>query len=145
FARFANAVEYRETFVRRPALAGRHTAHDLRSVVAALNRVERSLAAGDALHDDSSVLVCPDGHQRFPCAAADPSLRSGRSCRFAAATTFCAASYMPSAVISGSPELLRISLPRSTFVPSRRTTTGTGSPMSRDALTTPLAIRSQRS
>src|SRR3954453_13746459 len=63
---------------------------------------------------------------------------------FAASTTFCAASHIPSAVMSGRPESLRICLPRSTFVPSRRTTTGTGSPTSREALTTPSAIRSPR-
>ena len=42
------------------------------------------------------------------------------------------------------PELLRISRPSSTFVPSKRTTSGTFSPSSLVAATTPLAMTSQR-
>src|SRR6476619_4990269 len=130
FARFGNGIEDREPLVRRSAFSRRHAADDFRSVVAALNRVECSFASGDALHDDASVLVGPDRHYFLP--------------RFAASTTLVAASHIPSAVISGSPDLARISFPSSTFVPSSRTTTGTGNPISFDALTTPSAIRSPR-
>src|SRR5881397_886264 len=127
--RLGHAVEHRESFVRRPPFARRNAANDFRSVVAALDGVECSLAAGDPLYQHARVLVSPDGHQRRP---------------FAASTTLRAASAIPSAVISGNPDLARISFPSSTFVPSSRTTTGTGSPISFEALTTPSAMRSPR-
>ena len=58
--------------------------------------------------------------------------------------TFSAASVMPSAGMTARPELLRIAFPSSTFVPSRRTTTGTLMPISLTAFTTPVAMMSHR-
>ena len=61
-----------------------------------------------------------------------------------AAMIFSAASFIPSAGMTARPESLRIAFPSSTFVPSRRTTTGIVQPISFTAFTTPLAMMSHR-
>ena len=52
-----HAVEDRPALVRRPALAGRHAADDLRAVRGRRLGVEGAFAAGQALHDQPRVLV----------------------------------------------------------------------------------------
>src|ERR1043165_7693861 len=63
---------------------------------------------------------------------------------FTALTIFCAASSRSSAEVTLRFDVAMISLPFSTLVPSRRTTTGTRRPTSFTAVTTPSAITSQR-
>src|SRR5262249_54577913 len=111
-----------------PALPRRHTGDELRPVVQHLPGVERACRAGDALHQHPGVLIDEDAHDTF----------SPR----AAATAFSAACRRLSAGMMGSPDLRRISLPRSTLVPSSRTTSGTLSCTSRAAATTPSAMTS---
>src|SRR5262249_57255187 len=94
-----------------PALSRRDAGDELRPVVEHLPGVERPRRAGDALHQHPGVLIDEDAHDTF----------SPR----AAATAFSAAWRRLSAEMIGSPDLRRISLPRSTFVPSSRTTSGT--------------------
>ncbi|EDP66521.1 malate dehydrogenase [alpha proteobacterium BAL199] len=91
--------------------------------------MEGTLAAGEALADDLRVLVDENRHQ---------------AASFTALTIFSAASPRLSADTIGRPESARICLPSSTFVPSRRTTSGTCRLTSRAAATTPSAITSQR-
>ena len=47
------------------ALAGRHAGDDVRAVVAVLQRVERPLTTGDALHDEPRLLGDQDRHVRL--------------------------------------------------------------------------------
>src|SRR5580698_9827179 len=61
-----------------------------------------------------------------------------------ALTIFCAASSRSSAEMTLRPDLLMISLPSATLVPSSRTTSGTRKPTSLTAATTPSAMISQR-
>src|SRR5262249_6631240 len=68
----------------------------------------------------------------------------GNSPYFAAEATFSAASFMFSATIKFSPELRRISRPCSTFVPSRRSTSGNFRLVAFAASTTALASMSTR-
>src|SRR5690606_9229873 len=91
--------------------------------------VECAGLAGQALDDDLGGVVDENRHQLLP---------------FTALTIFCAASSRSSAAITFSPELLRMSLPSWTLVPSRRTTRGTFRPTSLTAATTPSAMTSQR-
>ena len=55
--RFAHRIENRPALVRRPALAGRHAADDLRAVSRAGLRVKCAFAAGEALHHDPRILI----------------------------------------------------------------------------------------
>ena len=67
--------------------AGRDTTDDLRPIFAALDGVEASLAPRDALHDDSRVLISPDGHSflRFGrCRRLRHGFPSADPCRAAA-------------------------------------------------------------
>ena len=62
--RFLNGIEDRPALVCCPALAGSHTAHNLRAISSASLRVECAFAAGQALHNQSSSLInqyCHDG------------------------------------------------------------------------------------
>src|SRR6266404_3328982 len=110
------------------ALSRRHTADDLGAVLATRLRVELPSGARDPLDDDARVLVDEDTHRLPP----------------AAATARRAPSAMSAAVWMARPDSARICLPRSTFVPSMRTTSGTFRPTSRAACTTPSASTSQR-
>src|SRR2546427_6596453 len=92
-------------------------------------RVERPLVAREALDDDAGLLVEQDTH-------AAPARAASR-----AATTRSAASDSVSAVRISSPLSFRIRRPSSTLVPASRTTSGTGTPTSRPARTTPCADR----
>src|SRR5258708_5908450 len=132
-----DALEVLAALARRDA---RHVAILPVGIVAAHARVELAGLAGDALRDDLGVLVDEDGHGDWaPAYAGVTTLVPS-----AAATTFCAASPMSLAEMIGRPESARIFLPRSTLVPSRRTTSATLRPTCLAAATTPSAITSQR-
>src|SRR6185503_6832447 len=108
-SRFGNAVEDIDTFVFDAALARRHTTDNLRAVLHGLQRVECSFSSGESLNQKPRVLINQYAHDYlFPVAA----------------TTFSAASFIPSATMKFNPEVRRISCPCSTFVPSSRTTIG---------------------
>src|SRR5215467_2953409 len=115
--------------MQRAALPGRDAAHHLRAVGDRLLGVEGALRAGEALAEDLGVAVDEHGHQ---------------AASFTALTIFSAASARLSAERIGRPDSLRIFLPSSTLVPSRRTTRGTPRLISRAAATTPSAMTSQR-
>src|SRR5262249_7939702 len=126
--RVLHRVEYRKTQVLLPAAAGSNAAHELRAVGERGFRVKGALLAGEALADHAGVLVYENAH----------------ACPFASATTFRAASVRSAAGVILSPLFASISRALSAFVPSRRTTTGTGTPTFFTALMIPSAIRSQR-
>src|SRR5690606_35612518 len=125
----ADGVENRQVEMLRPALPGRDAADHLRAVGHRLLGMEGALRAGEALADDLRVLVDEDRHQ---------------AASLTAPTTFWAASARSSADLIGSPESASIFFPRSTLVPSRRTTRGTVRLTSRAAATMPSAMTSQR-
>src|SRR5205085_11342447 len=102
-----------------------------RAVLDHLLRVERSRAAGDALHEQLRALVGEDAHDALPFVTAS--------------TIFFAPSAIVDAAMIARPLSFRILRPSSTFVPSRRTTSGTFSPSCFAAATTPFAITSHRS
>src|SRR5262249_10037907 len=116
-----------EVLARLLRIHARHEAVLPVGVVAAHLGVELPRLPRTDLGDDLGVFVDEDGHRYFPLAAA---------------TTFSAASPMLDAEMIGNPESARIFLPRSTFVPSRRTTSGTLSETCFAAVTTPVAITS---
>src|SRR5262249_46464334 len=120
-----HGVEDRDPLVHRSALAGSDAGHDLRAVLAARQRVEAALAAGQPLHQEARVLVDPDAHR-------------------AASTAFRAPSVSPSAGLILRPDSLRMRWPSSTLVHSSLTPTGRDRPISRTAATTPLAMMSHR-
>src|SRR5262249_45760102 len=93
-----------------------------------------TLAAGQALTDDFGILVDHDAHGDSPQAAAFLTFL----------VILSAASARLSAVMMGRPEVASIFLPRSTLVPSKRTTRGTLSDTSRAAEIMPSAMMSQR-
>src|SRR5450631_4456740 len=109
--------------------AWRGAAHHLGAVLDGLLGMEGAVLAGEALADDLGILVDEDGHY---------------AASFTALTIFCAASSRSSADVTLSLDSAMIFLPRSTLVPSRRTTSGTVRPTSFTAATTPSAITSQR-
>src|SRR5215469_6121285 len=111
----------------RAAFAGRHAADHLGAVGDRLLGMEGAVLAGKALADDLGVLADKDGHY---------------AASFTALTIFCAASSRSSAEVTLSLESAMIFLPRSTLVPSSRTTSGTLRPASLTAATTPSAMTS---
>src|SRR5580658_4878381 len=127
FARFSDGVEHRQIEVRRAAFAGRHAADHFCAVGDRLLGMKGAVLAGEALADDLGVLVDEDGHQ---------------AASLTALTIFCAASSRSSAEVTLSFESAMIFLPRSTLVPSSRTTSGTFRPTSFTAATTPSAMTS---
>src|SRR5205814_7015790 len=124
-----NTVELRQAEMRGAALARGDAAHDLGAIGDRLLGVEGALGAGEAMADDLRILVDQARHQRASLTAF---------------TIFSAASARFSPEMMGSPEFARIFLPRSTLVPSSRTTRGTCRLTSRAAATTPSAMTSQR-
>src|SRR5579884_2383673 len=128
-ARLGDRVEDRQVEMARAAFARGHAADHLGAVGDRLLGMERALGAGEALAEDLCGGADEDRHQ-------DASLT--------AATILCAASARFSAARIGSPDCRSNFLPRSTLVPSRRTTKGTCRLTSRAAETTPSAITSQR-
>src|SRR4030095_11740244 len=122
-------VEHRQAQMGGAAFARRRAADHLGAVGDRLLGMERAVLAGEALADDLGALADEDGHQVLPLTAW---------------TIFCAASSRSSAEMTLRPDLAMISLPSSTLVPSRRTTSGTLRPTSFTAATTPSAITSQR-
>src|SRR5476651_398076 len=111
----------------RAAFAGRRAAHHFCAVLDGLLGMECAVLAGEALADDLSVFVDEDAHY---------------AASFTALTIFCAASSRSSADVTFNFDSAMIFLPRSTLVPSRRTTSGTFKPTSLTAATTPSAITS---
>ena len=79
------AVEHGNSLDVLPALAGRHTADDVRAVVAVVERVERTLFAGDPGDREARVLIDENAHQATAPALWAPA---------ASATTFSAASFI---------------------------------------------------
>src|SRR5712664_3582262 len=128
FRGVGDGVEDRTLEMLGAAFAGRHTANYVRAVLDHLLRVEGTFAAGEALDDQARLFVYQDAHPGPP----------------ARATTFCAPSFMPSAMVKFRPLSRRICWPASTLVPSMRTTTGTLNFRSLAAATTPVARTSQR-
>src|SRR5579875_2204101 len=126
-----DGVENRNALEIGAALAGHHAGDHLRAVLAAGARVKLSRRAGDALGQHARVLVDQNTHRFAP----RPPIAS---------TTRRAASAISLAVITLMPESFRICLPRSTFVPATRTTSGSFSWTCRAASTTPSANTSQR-
>src|SRR5450756_21798 len=92
----------------------------------AIDSVELAYLAGHPLRHYSGVFINQNRHYAS----------------LAAATTFSAASAISLPEMIGRPDSARIFLPSSTFVPSRRTTSGTLRCTSRAAATTPSAITS---
>src|ERR1700687_4344700 len=109
------------------AFARRGAADHLGAVGDRLLGMDGAVLAGEALADDLGVLVDEDGHY---------------AASFTALTIFCAASSRALADVTLSLDSAIIFLPRSTLVPSRRTTSGTFNPTSFTAGTTPSAITS---
>src|ERR1700721_1937475 len=89
----------------RSALPRRHARHHFRPIIQHLLRVKTSLAPRNPLHDQPRILINQHAHRAPP----------------ASFTAFSAPSFMPSATAKLNPELRRISLPSSRFVPSTRT------------------------
>src|SRR5207253_263332 len=113
---------FRSTFTRG------YTANHIRAVFDHLLGVEGAFAAGETLDEQPGFFVDQNAHRAPP----------------ARATTFCAPSFMPSAIVKFKPLSRRICWPTSTLVPSMRTTTGTFKCKSLAAATTPVARTSQR-
>src|SRR5664279_4279135 len=126
-ARLGDRIEHRKIEMGRPAFARRRTADHLGAVGNRHLGMERAVLAGKALADHLGVLVDEDAHY---------------AATFTAFTIFCAASSRSSADVTLSLDSAMIFLPRSTLVPSRRTTSGTFNPISFTAATTPSAITS---
>src|SRR5271169_377275 len=128
-ARLVNRVEHRQIEMPGAAFSRGDAADHLGAVGDRLLRVKRTLRAGEALTQDLRRRIDQNRHQRTSLTAV---------------TIFCAASARFSAARIGKPDCCMIFLPRSTFVPSSRTTSGTCRLISRAAPTTPSAITSQR-
>src|SRR5690606_22373716 len=105
--RFRDGVEHRQAEMRLAALARRGAADHPGAVFDRLLGMEAAVLAGEALADDLGVPVDEDGHYLAPLMAA---------------TIFCAASSRSFAGMTLRPDSSRIFLPRSTLVPSSRTT-----------------------
>src|SRR6185369_13442968 len=110
-----------------PPLARGDPADHLGAVLSCALGMEETGGAGDPLGDDPGILVDQYAHFLPP---------------FTAETIFWAASAMPSAATMFRPLSARISLPRATLVPSRRTTSGTLRETCLAASTTPVAMMS---
>src|SRR5205823_2423532 len=109
--RLPHGVEDRHAVIEfRPAAAGGDAGDDLRAVLQHLPDMEGGGLAGDVLYHDPRAAIYVDSHTY--------SLR-------AASTARTAASVIVSAGVIFRPLSDRICLPRSTFVPWRRTTSGT--------------------
>src|SRR6266851_8165720 len=128
FRGIGDGVEHRALEVLRAAFSGGNAAHNIRAVFDHLLRVKGAFAAGEALNDQARFFIDENAHRAPP----------------ARATTFSAPSFMPSAMVKFNPLSRRICWPRSTLVPSMRTTTGTFTCKSLAAATTPVASTSQR-
>src|SRR5271169_2407561 len=128
-ARLVDRVEHWQIEVTRSAFARGDASDHLGAVGDRLLGVKGALRAGDALAQHLGRRIDEDRHQRASLTAV---------------TIFCAASARFSAARIGRPDCCMIFLPRSTLVPSRRTTSGTCRLISRAAATTPSAITSQR-
>src|SRR6516164_2523275 len=121
-------VEHRPFQMFGATLARRNSAHNRCAVFDHLLRMRGAFAPRQPLHQNSGFFADQDAHRAPP----------------ASATTFCAPSFMPSAMVKFKPLSRRICWPLSTFVPSMRTTMGTLTCKSLAAATTPVASTSQR-
>src|SRR5262249_27745812 len=127
--RFRDRVEHRKIEMRRAALTGRNASDHLGAVLDRLFGMECSVLAGETLTNIFRFFFDGDRLYLHP---------------FPALTFFCAASWRSWAETTLSPHPLMIFFPRSTFVPPSLTPSGTLSPPSFTAATTPSAITSQR-
>src|SRR6202012_1546859 len=107
------------------AFTRRGAARHLGAIGDGLFGMEGALGAGEALADDLGILVDENGHYLEPSTPLPP---------------FPAASARSFAEVMARPDLARISLPNSTLVPSRRTTSGTFSETSLAAAMMPSAM-----
>src|SRR6266850_1394661 len=128
FRGVGDGVEDRALKVLGATFARSDTANHVRAVFDHLLCVEGAFATGEALDDETRFFVNQNAHRAPP----------------ARATTFCAPSFIPSAMVKFKPLSRRICWPTSTLVPSMRTTTGTFNCKSLAAATTPVARTSQR-
>src|SRR5581483_2171741 len=128
--RFLHGVVDRDALDVASALAGRHARDDLGAVVPVAEAVEPPLPAGQPLDNDLRVLVDKDAHRGVPPASS---------------TAVRAASSMVGLEMKLSDSRsLRISLPCSALVPSRRMTIGGRMSTVSSACTMPLATSSPR-
>ena len=127
--RFGDRVEDRPALVGRAALAGRDAADDVRVVGRGLLGVERALAAGQALDEETRLWSDQNGHGSYGAATATFETGAHDSC--------AAASPIESAVVKLRPLSASIALPCSTLVPSMRMTIGTVHASSVTAAITP--------
>src|SRR5271163_4346310 len=125
---FLNGIEHRTFQVLGPTFAWGYATNDICPVFNHLLRMKSSFASRETLHDETRFFVYQHAHRAPP----------------ARATTFCAPSFMPSAIVKFRPLSRRIFWPSSTLVPSIRTTTGTFTCRSLAAATTPVARTSHR-
>src|ERR1700676_3009728 len=123
-----HGIEHRTLPLLGAPFARSDPSHHNGSVFNHLLGVKGSFAAGKSLHQNSGFFVDQNAHRAPPA-------------RF---TTFRAPSFIPSAMVKFSPLSRRICCPRSTLVPSIRTTTGIFTDKSLAAATTPVASTSQR-
>src|SRR5262249_35955767 len=127
--RIGDGVEDRNLVVELlTAFARRHARHDLRAILDHLLRVERAVAARDALHDQRRVLVDEDAHAALP--------------PLASSTAFFTASSMSDD--AEKPLSCRIFIAISSLVPVSRMTIGTLSGFCFVAVTMPFATSSVR-
>src|SRR5262249_55327211 len=121
--------EHRKIKVRCPTFARCNSSHHLRAIGDCLRGMERSFSTREALDDQPCFFIYQNAHGYA---------------LLASATTFSAASAMPSATVKLNPDSSRILRPNSTLVPSIRITIGTPIFKSRAAASTPVAKTSQR-
>src|SRR5262249_60250568 len=112
-------VEHRQAKMGAAALTGRDTADHARAIGDRLLGMKGAIPAGEALADHLRILVDEDAHLFV----------------LTACTIFCAASSRSSAEVTSRLDVAMMSLPRSTLVPSSRTTSGTRKPTSLTAAT----------
>src|SRR5262249_44051885 len=129
FACLRNSVEHRQPQMGGSPLARRCSADHPSAVSDRGLGMKGAVLAGKALADDLGVAVDQNRHQAAPCTAL---------------TIFKAASSRSFAGVTLRLDVAMISLPLSTLVPSRRTTSGTRNPTSLTAATTPSAMTSHR-
>ena len=112
--RIGNRVKDWQIKMGLPALTRGDPANHLGAVINSLLAMERALRSRKAMTDNLCIFINKNSHSLYS--------------PLTAATIFCAASPKLSAAIISRPDAAIISLPFSTFVPSRRTTSGLVSP-----------------
>src|SRR5262249_4083867 len=105
-ASFFDGVEHVETFVLRAAFARGDAADNVRAVLDCLKCVERTFTPGKTLHNQPRIFIDKYTHIFLMAARLRACIRSAH---LVAATTFSAASFIPSATMKLRPECRRIS------------------------------------